>query len=53
LAVGTYNATDNPRFGFRGSGFVVGDGNLLITNAHVLPPEVAAGTANRHWLSWS
>jgi len=40
-AVGTYNATDNPRFGFRGSGFVVGDGNFLITNAHVLPPEVA------------
>ena len=43
LAVGTYNATDNPRFGFRGSGFVVGDGNFLITNAHVLPPEVAGG----------
>jgi len=42
-AVGTYNATDNPRFGFRGSGFVVGDGNFLITNAHVLPPEWAGG----------
>jgi serine protease Do len=36
-AVGTYNELDNPRFGFRGSGFVVGDGNLLVTNAHVLP----------------
>jgi serine protease Do len=36
-AVGTFNAIDNPRFGFRGTGFVVGDGNLLITNAHVLP----------------
>ena len=36
-AVGTYNTVDNPRFGFRGTGFVVGDGNLLITNAHVLP----------------
>lgn len=36
-AVGTYNAIENPRFGFRGTGFVVGDGNLLVTNAHVLP----------------
>jgi serine protease Do len=36
-AVGTYSAIDNPRFRFRGTGFVVGDGNLLITNAHVLP----------------
>ncbi len=36
-AVGTYRALDNPRFGFRGTGFVVGDGNTLVTNAHVLP----------------
>ena len=27
LPVGTYNATDSPRFGFRGTGFVVGDGD--------------------------
>ena len=40
VAVGTYNAIENPRFGFRGTGFVVGDGNLLITNAHVLPDPV-------------
>lgn len=38
LPVGTYSATANPRFGFRGTGFVVGDGNLVVTNAHVLPP---------------
>jgi S1-C subfamily serine protease len=38
LPVGTYNATDSPRFAFRGSGFVVGDGTLLATNFHVLPP---------------
>jgi S1-C subfamily serine protease len=38
LPVGTFSALDNPRFGFRGTGFVVGNGNLLITNAHVLPP---------------
>jgi serine protease Do len=35
--VGTYRATDSPRFQLRGTGFVVGDGNQLITNAHVLP----------------
>ncbi len=40
-AVGSFNALDNPRFGFRGTGFVVGDGNLLVTNAHVLPPSPA------------
>lgn len=37
LPVGTYSATSNPRFGFRGSGFVLGDGHLIATNAHVLP----------------
>ncbi|MFG6416601.1 S1C family serine protease [Roseateles sp. DC23W] len=41
VLVGTYSPTDSPRFGFRGSGFVVADGNLVITNAHVLPaPDV-------------
>ncbi|MCW5632315.1 MAG: trypsin-like peptidase domain-containing protein [Rubrivivax sp.] len=42
LPVGTYSATASPRFGFRGSGFVVGDGRLVATNAHVLPPAGAA-----------
>ena len=37
LPVGTFSATASPRFGFRGSGFVVGDGNLVVTNFHVLP----------------
>lgn len=37
LPVGTWNPLGSPRFGFRGSGFVVDDGTLLITNAHVLP----------------
>jgi serine protease Do len=40
LPVGTYAATDSPRFGFRGSGFVVGDGNQFVTNFHVLPTGV-------------
>lgn len=44
LAVGSYSALQTPRFGFRGSGFVVGNGNRLITNAHVLP-ERADGAA--------
>ncbi len=45
LPVGTYSATANPRFGFRGSGFVVADGHLVVTNAHVLPatPEAESG----------
>ncbi|WP_156373311.1 serine protease [Pseudorhodoferax sp. Leaf267] len=37
LIVGTYKATNSPRFALRGTGFVIGDGNLAITNAHVLP----------------
>ena len=38
LPLGTFNATDSPRFGFRGTSFVVGDGNMVATNFHVLPP---------------
>ena len=37
LPVGTFSATDSPRFGFRGTGFVVGDGTTVVTNFHVLP----------------
>ena len=46
VAVGSFSALNNPRFGFRGTGFVVRGGNLVITNAHVLPPidTNAAGT---------
>ncbi len=44
VAVGTYKATDSPRFGFRGTGFVVGKGDLVITNAHVLPEVLPGGT---------
>lgn len=43
LPVGTYSATSTPRFGFRGSGFVVGDGHLVATNAHVLPATEPEG----------
>lgn len=47
LAVGTLNALKSPRFGFRGTGFVVGDGNHAITNAHVLPPPTEADATDR------
>ncbi|OWQ92063.1 hypothetical protein CDN99_06825 [Roseateles aquatilis] len=40
VAVGTFAATDNPRFGFRGTGFVVGDGRLIVTCAHVIPNPI-------------
>ena len=36
VAVGTYVAVGSPRFRFLGTGFVVGDGNRVVTNAHVL-----------------
>jgi S1-C subfamily serine protease len=37
VLVGTYRETDSPRFTFAGTGFVVGDGLTVVTNAHVLP----------------
>ncbi|WP_255368846.1 serine protease [Polaromonas sp. OV174] len=41
VIVGTFKTTSSPRFGLRGTGFVVsngnrGQGNLVLTNAHVL-----------------
>ena len=47
LPVGTYSATTSPRFGFRGSGFVVGDGNLVVTNVHVLPAATEPESGQR------
>ena len=47
LAVGTTNPLKNPRFSFRGTGFVVGNGNHLITNVHVLPPPAEADPADQ------
>lgn len=42
LPVGTFSPTASPRFGFRGSGFVVGEGHLVVTNFHVLPSSADA-----------
>lgn len=42
VAVGTFQRTRSPAFQFRGTGFVIGDGRLIVTNAHVLPDTVAS-----------
>lgn len=47
LVVGTYSFTDSPRFQFRGTGFVVGNGLQVITNAHVLPTDLSANSGRR------
>lgn len=41
VAVGTFQRTRSPAFVFRGTGFAVGDGSLVVTNAHVLPASLA------------
>ncbi len=43
VAVGVFSPTSSPRFAFRGSGFVVGAGNFVVTNAHVLPDVIPPG----------
>ncbi len=40
VAVGTHQRTRSPQFAFRGTGFVVGDGTLVATNAHVVPDTI-------------
>ena len=40
VAVGTFQKTRSPAFVFRGTGFAVGDGTLVATNAHVVPEEL-------------
>ncbi|KQY81418.1 MULTISPECIES: serine protease [Roseateles] len=47
VLVGSYGLLDSPRFGFRGTGFVVGDGRTVVTNAHVLPPEITGRVDRR------
>ena len=37
VAVGTFQRGRAPPFQFRGTGFAVGDGTTVVTNAHVLP----------------
>ena len=42
VLVGTFKATNSPRFTLRGTGFIVGDGNFAVTNAHVIPDGAEA-----------
>jgi len=37
VAIGTFERTRAPAFQFRATGFAVGDGSLIATNAHALP----------------
>lgn len=39
VVVGTYQKTASPQFNMHGTGFVIGNGNLVATNAHVVPQE--------------
>lgn len=45
VVVGTHQLTRSPPFLMRGTGFVVGDGRLVATNAHVVQegPDLAVG----------
>ena len=45
VLVGTFKATNSPRFQLRGTGFVVGRGGQVITNAHVLPDDLGQSDA--------
>lgn len=42
VAVGTFQKTRRPPAVFRGTGFVIGKGQHVVTNAHVLPEKVDA-----------
>ena len=46
VVVGTFKNTNSPRFSLRGTGFVVGNGNMAVTNAHVLPQPSEADVAS-------
>lgn len=45
VVVGTYKKTQSPQFALRGTGFAIGSGNLVATNAHVLPDVIDADGA--------
>ena len=42
VAVGSSDRTRSPAFSMRGTGFAVGSGNVIATNAHVIPDTAGA-----------
>jgi S1-C subfamily serine protease len=48
VLVGSFAMTDSPRFGFKGTGFAVADGHLIVTCAHVINEIPVEG--GRQWL---
>lgn len=40
VAIGTYQKTRSPAFRFFGTGFAIGNGSLIATNAHVVPSKI-------------
>lgn len=40
VGVGTFQKTRSPSVSFMGTGFAVGDGSLVVTNAHVIPKSM-------------
>jgi serine protease Do len=44
VAIGTYDKSRSPPLFYRGTGFVVGGGTLVATNAHVLPDPAKTGS---------
>lgn len=47
VIIGSFNPTAAPRFTLRGTGFVVGQGNWVVSNAHVTNQEGAPIAANQ------
>lgn len=43
VAIGTYKKNDRPSVRYYGTGFAVAEGNLIVTNAHVVDALKAAG----------
>ena len=40
VAIGTFQKTRNPQYVFKGTGFVVGNGQHIVTNNHVVPDKL-------------
>ena len=40
VGIGTFQKTRSPSVNFMGTGFAVGDGSLIVTNAHVIPQSM-------------